>query len=44
MFKESFIRAIIASVIFILLQWIGDKYFLDKITNLEPTLEILLNI
>ena len=29
MFKESFIRAINASVIFILLQWIGDKYFLD---------------
>ncbi|MBQ1268677.1 MAG: hypothetical protein IIY03_04200 [Muribaculaceae bacterium] len=26
MFKQSFIRAMIAGAIFVLLEWIGDKY------------------
>ena len=29
MFKQSFIRAMIAGAIFVLLEWIGDKYLFE---------------
>ena len=29
MFKQSFIRAMIAGAVFVLLEWIGDKYLLE---------------
>ena len=29
MFKHSFIRAMIAGAIFVLLEWIGDKYLFE---------------
>lgn len=29
MFKQSFIRAMIAGAIFVLLEWIGDRYLFE---------------
>lgn len=29
MFKQSFIRAMIAGAIFVLLEWMGDKYLFE---------------